>query len=106
MPHLLKRDSETLSIADWDWNYLLRLAQVHGWTGTGPISGSIATKDAQTLVAALERALPKIPEECTIAKDRGISALPDDPLEWFSGEGRIIVKQFIVFCHGGGFAVE
>lgn len=110
MPCLLKRGSDELSVSDWDWNFLVRMAKGHGWASFASFDVSdikVVTKaDAHALAAALEKALPEIPEECTILEDQGISSLPDDPLEWFSGDGRIIVKHVIVFCRGGAFVVE
>src|SRR5438552_7568322 len=96
MPCLLKRGSQELSVTDWDWNFLVRMAKAYGWAPIGSSDPrdikSVTKADAHALVAALEKALPEIPEECTIVEDQGISSLPDDPLDWFSGDGRTIVR--------------
>lgn len=102
----LTRESEQLSVTNWDWQYLLRLAKVHGYSPIGQSRSKITNNDAQALVAALEKALPEIPEICTLVENEGISGLPDDPLDWFSGERRHIVTEAIAFCDGGGFLVE
>lgn len=108
MPRYLRRKSEKLSLTEWDWNYALRLAETYDFNAPmGPSKiGPIPREDAAALVAALERALPNIPDEVTAADDRGISSLPDNPLDWFSGEGKDTVQQIIAFCKGGQFLIE
>jgi hypothetical protein len=110
MAHLLKRGPEEFSLNAWDWGYLLKMAKAYGWAPTDPLhvdkTKAITAQEARGLVASLEKALPLIPTECTISDDQGLSTLPDDPLDWFSGDGRIVVRHFIAFCRGGGFQVE
>jgi hypothetical protein len=110
MGFLLKRHRDSLSVNDWDWHYLIQLARANGWVPPGRSQSdnlkAVPQRDAQALVAALERALPKIPDENPDFEDRGLSNMPEDPMEWFSGDGRIIVRHFIAFCRGGAFVVE
>lgn len=105
---LLKRGSEELSVTDWDWTFLVRLARAYGWaisTVNERDITMVSKGEAHTLAATLEKALPEIPEECTVVGDQGISSLPDDPLDWFSGDGRTIVKDVIAFSRRGAFTV-
>lgn len=108
---LLKRDQSDLPITEWDLKYMLNLARTYGWKPVvqSKIGSSIEQapkKDALALATALEKALADIPEISTIPEADGLSSLPEDPLDWFSGDGRMIVRDFIAFCRGGGFVVE
>jgi hypothetical protein len=76
----------------------------------------VAAEDAAALAEALERALPDLPaHDALIDKTVQHPQLPGDrfvmvgtavnPFEWFSGDKRQTVKDFIAFCRQGGFEI-
>jgi hypothetical protein len=85
-----------------------------GWyvTNDGQL---ITAEDAQNLAAALERALPEIPEDRPHTFERD----PDDPGVWvlkageelverdyFWGEGKQWVRELIAFCRQGSVQIS
>ncbi len=87
----------------------------------------VTDEDAASLAAAFERALPELRDyNVTENKLRPIraleqhpfKALPDvmdiqyfgpapdaDPIEWFSGDNKQKIVEFIAFCKAGGFTI-
>lgn len=105
-----KRGDGEHSCHAWDWNYLLTLAHTYGWERENPHAAhsavEITTVEASGLVTALEKAIVDLPDQPRRPQSVEISALPDDPLDWFSGEGKQTVRDFIEFCRGGGFRIQ
>jgi hypothetical protein len=116
------------------WHKLLGIAERYGGRPAGTVpaaagdhvpggtwDGGYTTNDFQTvtaedavqLAAALERALPDIPEEDVPDPHRTalveIAIAPDEPaadLDWFSGPGsREHIRAFIQFCRAGPFSI-
>ena len=112
------------------WPRVLLLAGMYGWEskGTNPSSqdphydGYVASEnqkvlplDSRNLAAALERALPDIPEEDLLDGEKPMDLDIEDvaPLdlhaelmEYFSGkEGREEIRAFIDFCQAGEFYI-
>ena len=123
----------------WDvfsWPKLLRVARSHGWEPAGTSLGEeelaeipggvwsrgylsndfqvVAREDAERLAAALERALPDIPDADVLishwSEEGGIVIAPGEPViedrEWFCGtetKGRI--RAFIQYCRAGAFSI-
>jgi hypothetical protein len=73
----------------------------------------VSAEDAQALSNALEAALRQIPEHDALAKfrtaDGGIPILPQAPSasdeDWFSGETKAPLVEFIAFCRHGSFRI-
>ena len=88
------------------------------WSGTYfSNDGQFVTdRDASNIAAALERALDDIPdhdamedEEIYICGTSGYdiqTAQDASPIEWFSGQGKTRVRDFIEFCRAGGFLID
>jgi hypothetical protein len=105
------------------WRYMLRLASENGWqpAGTFPDSENsgrrVSPEDARALADALERALPDIPNHDALehkaftapglpSGERFIRADEDiNPLEYYSGESKLHLRQFIELCRQGGFEI-
>jgi hypothetical protein len=76
----------------------------------------VTAEDARALADALERALPDIPDHDAMAhktfehpSEPGVRLVaidtPASPYEWFSGDKKRLVRQFIDFCRQGGFEI-
>jgi hypothetical protein len=123
----------------WDffsWHKLLRVAQRYGWQPEGTVlaeeelqympngiwSGSytsndfqsVTTSDAAQLAAALECALPDIPDGDVLAPHRdksgNIIIAPNGPeiedIDWFCGsDSKERIRAFIRYCRGGAFTI-
>ncbi len=77
----------------------------------------VTAADAQRLAEALERALPDLSEQdalhdkaCTIPSEPGVKFIrldtPVNAFEWFSGQNKAHLRQFIAFCRQGGFEIR
>ena len=117
---------------NFNWSRILKLADRYGWQPIGteapdwegiygtPIhpdykhpdwrgtyfsnDGQYVTdRDANSIAAALERALDDIPEHDTMEDMQ--AAQDASPIEWFSGQGKTKVRDFIEFCRAGGFLI-
>ena len=121
----------------WRWPKLLRLAQAHGWRPAGTTQPPeelihfpggewdpnnyttndgqiVSVTDAHALAAALEAALPHLPDDDALSKyrlpDGSIQIAPTHPTgpdaDWFSGrEAKADVAKFIQFCRQGTFRI-
>ena len=123
----------------FQWGKLLDLAERYGWTPAGTLApdpdpvfddpGSppapwdggyfwndfqrVADADAANLAAAIERALPDIPDHdamghktIDVGPFKGIDpAVSVSALELFSGGIKDRVKDFIAYCRRGGFKI-
>jgi hypothetical protein len=87
---------------DWDGGYFTNDDQ------------RVTTEDAAALADALERALPDVPRHeamahKTVELPGGLRVMKADadesPLEWFSGEGRDQLVEFIRYCRAGEFVI-
>jgi len=89
-----------------------------GWGG-GYFSNDgqrVTAEDARELAAALERALPDVPDHDALrhkARPLGNSGefgipvgTPTTPSEWFSGDRKQRLREFIAFCRAGGFVIR
>jgi hypothetical protein len=76
----------------------------------------VTAEDVGALADALERALPDIPDHDAMAhktfehpSEPGVRLVPIDtptsPYEWFSGDKKGLVRQFIAYCRRGGFEI-
>src|SRR5262249_52232156 len=76
----------------------------------------VTAEDARALADALERALPDIPDHDAMPhktfehpSEPGVRLVALDPraspYEWFSGDKKRLVRQFIDFCRQGGFEI-
>jgi hypothetical protein len=97
------------SNGDWDGTYFTNDCQ---W---------VTDEDAANIAQALERALEDIPDEDTVdvlaesqSFDLGgieVSGIDTElekhltPLDWFSGEYKQMVRDFIAYCRVGGFSI-
>ncbi len=87
------------------------------WNGTYfSNEGQFVTdRDASNIAATLERALDDIPDHdamedkkshiCSISGFDMQTAQDASPIEWFSGQGKTRVRDFIKFCRAGGFLI-
>ncbi len=123
----------------WDyfsWHKLLRVAERFGWQPAGTVLSPeelghmpdgqwdggytsndnqiVTAADAERLAAALERALPDIPDADVLAPVRtergGVVIAPDGPnvddLDWFCGtESKDYIRAFIGYCRAGAFSI-
>ncbi len=113
------------------WWRLLALAEDNGWVPKGTTKpkkwganedwegkyiyneGQIVEKeDALELAKALEKAIPKLPEKrnqellSTYSKLNGTKEAIEVPIkEFFAGDGRDSIKEFIDFCREGSFEI-
>ena len=94
---------------DWDGYYFSNDCQ---W---------VTDEDAANIAQALERALEDVPDEDTVSviRARRSFALGDGevsgidtelekhlpPLDWFSGEGKRTVRDFVDYSRDGGFSI-
>ncbi len=76
---------------DWDGTYFSNDGQF------------VTDRDASNIAAALERALDDIPEHDTMEDMQ--TAQDASPMEWFSGQGKTTVRDFIEFSRTGGFCI-
>lgn len=105
------------------WQRILQLALSYGWLSVLPapdryqVGDTFVTQaDALSLADALERSLPDIPDHqavATASENRpAISELRrmSDGItlvEWFSGETKENIRNFIQFCRiGNGFEIS
>jgi hypothetical protein len=76
----------------------------------------VSTEDARALADALERGLPDIPDHDALTHKTfehpgspGMRLMaidtPASPYEWFSGDKKGVVKEFIAYCRQGGFEI-
>jgi hypothetical protein len=76
----------------------------------------VSAEDARNLADALERALPDIPDHDALIHKTfehpgspGMRLLaldtPASPYEWFSGDKKRYVREFIAYCRQGGFEI-
>ncbi len=100
------------------WQRIIALARNYGWQPgiTKPdyyltIGRIMNEADAFGLAAALERVLPDIPDHQAIATATESSPAISElrrvsqgitMLEWFSGETKRNLENFIIFCRTGG----
>jgi hypothetical protein len=123
-------DHFTLNPASW--RRALGLARLYGWepAGTLPpqawedrwdanyLTGDgqrVTAEDARNLAAALEGALPDVPDHDALTEKavrigeleaRVIPAgMPANAFEWFSGKSKPLLVKFITFCRQGGFTI-
>lgn len=123
----------------WDvfsWRKLLRVAEQHGWEPAGTTLGEaelrdmhdgvwsggytsndsqvVGVEDADRLAAALEQALPAIPDADVLAPHRGedgrIVLAPNGPaiedMDWFCGpDSKDHIREFIRYCRAGAFSI-
>ena len=67
----------------------------------------VADRDAGNIAAALERAFDDIPDhDCSISVFDAPTAQDISPIEYFSGQGKTRVRDFIEFCRAGGFLID
>ena len=98
---------------DRSWDRIRELARAYGWKGATIEPGDYVTEEeAASLAAALEEALPDIPEDDAVGGrtewigDYHLPAADVTLTEWFSGAAKIYYKEFIRHCRAGGFRVE
>ncbi len=114
----------------FSWSHILKLAYWYGWKPKGTEApedmpglghrldpddpdwnGSyfsnggqfVTDRDANSIAAALERALDDIPDHDTMEDMQ--TAQDASPMEWFSGQGERTVRDFIEFSRTGGFCI-
>jgi len=117
------------------WGKVWELARQYGWEPTADWDSyilnayqTVDSEDAALLADALERALPDIPDFDTDEKLReyapgdpptdpvmqllveavGAGIGPNDslsPVEFFSGEAKEKVQDFIAYCRAGAFTI-
>jgi hypothetical protein len=101
----LEEDSEGKPVGDWAGGYDSNDFQ------------TVTAADARHLAGALERALPDVPGHDALGhklvtltfRGREIQGLPPDanvsPVEYFSGERKQLLQDFISFCRAGAFLI-
>jgi hypothetical protein len=95
---------------DWDGGYFWNSYQ------------SVIDEDAANIADALERALDDVPDQPTVGMEAAsrthdlpgvgkIAVVGSEqseyltPLDWFSGEGKQQIREFIAYCRVGGFSI-
>ncbi|GIW82685.1 MAG: hypothetical protein KatS3mg105_4492 [Gemmatales bacterium] len=118
MPYVFHRPQDDYRVDDWDWNFALQLAQRYGWIPSDACDSAekavsvyklknsqwVTDYDASNLASAIEQALNDIPD---VEREENveISGLPDNPLEWFSGEGKQFLRELVFYLRRGGFHI-
>ena len=112
------------SLPDDVWEAALAIAVQHGWDGYHDYT-SLSDFGAQALADAIEKALPEIPDQCSVV------AIPDDPAErridwvvdedvvleasffvkvtpaqFLSGPRKAIIISLLEFCRAGEFSIS
>ncbi len=112
------------------WGLMVELATSHGWElppdverEEGPDGQMgfwlddlhrLTDAEAAALATALEQSLDDIPDH-EVLRDKGFGAERGVPshrigevsaVEWFSGDNKRMVQQFITFCKAGGFTIR
>jgi hypothetical protein len=117
----LTAETRTFCFPGFFWGLTLRLASSFGWTPRGalrdgslartcycrPLGQRVTLDDAVQLGAALERALPDIPdEELEVNLEPGATMATVPVFHVFSGRNKKALSAFVDYCRRGSFVIR